>query len=310
MSETEAPIIDCRNLTKRYGANTAVEAFDWQIAPGTVTGLLGANGAGKTTTLQMLVDLVSPTRGEARIFGKLAAKLNSSDFARLGYVAESQELPDWMTIEYLLNYLKPMYPTWDDAFSQRLLDLFDLPRDRKISELSRGMRMKAAFVSSLAYRPELLILDELFGGLDPVVREDLIDALLELTTQERWTIVVSSHDLDDIERLLDHVAILNHGRLLLHVPIESIQARFRSISFRSHHTPSKLPEHWLGYDADQGRVQLVDTAFEEGETLEKLRAEFPDLEDVAIDPMTLKAAYIALMRARRDHSEPQRQLVS
>ena len=106
------------------------------------------------------------------------------------------------------------------------------------------------------------------------------------------------------------MAILNHGRLLLHVPIESIQARFRSISFRSQHTPSKLPEHWLGYDADQGRVQLVDTAFEEGETLEKLRAEFPDLEDVAVDPMTLKAAYVALMRARRDHSEPQRQLVS
>lgn len=310
MSETDAPIIDCRSLTKRYGKNTAVEALDWQIAPGTVTGLLGRNGAGKTTTLRMLVDMITPTRGEARVFGKLAAKLDSSDFARLGYVAESQELPDWMTIEYLLNYLKPMYPTWDDAFSQRLLDLFDLPGDRKISELSRGMRMKAAFVSSLAYRPELLILDEPFSGLDPVVREDLIDALLEITMQERWTIVLSSHDLDDIERLIDHVAILDHGRLLLQVPIETIQAGFRSISFRSKHTPTKLPEHWLGYEAEQGRVQLIETAFDERETLSILRAQFPDLEDVAIDPMTLKAAYVALMRARGGRSEPQSQLVS
>ena len=139
---------------------------------------------------------------------------------------------------------------------------------------------------------------------------DLIDALLELTTQECWTILLSSHDLDDIERLLDHVAILNRGRLLLHVPIESIQARFRSISFRSQHTPTRLPEHWLGYDADQGRVQLVETAFDESETMETLRTLFPDLDHVAVEPMTLKAAYVALMRARRDHSEPQSQLVS
>ncbi len=162
-----------------------MDSLNWQVGQGTVTALLGKNGAGKTTTLRMLANLIRPTRGEARVFDKPASSLNSADFAKLGYVAESQSLAEWMSLAYLLNYLKPMYPTWDDAFCDRLVDLFELPLDRCIRELSRGMRMKAAFVSSLAYRPELLLLDEPFSGLDTIVREDLIDALLDLTEQER-----------------------------------------------------------------------------------------------------------------------------
>jgi ABC-2 type transport system ATP-binding protein len=279
--------------------------LDWQIHQGTVTALLGKNGAGKTTTLSMLANLIRPTRGEALIFGTPVTKLVSSDFAKLGYVSESQQLPEWMSIAYLLDYLKPMYPTWDDAFCAKLVELFEMPLDRKIKHLSRGMRMKAAFVSSLAYRPELLLLDEPFSGLDTIVREDLIDALLDLTEQERWTIVISSHDIDDIERLVDHVAILNHGRLLLHEPIEAIQERFREISFLTIHDDEALIESgWLGYQQQGERVSFTETAFEEERSLALLREKYPDLRDLSVNRVPLKAAYVSLLRARSERATP------
>jgi ABC-2 type transport system ATP-binding protein len=289
MSENQPVVIDCRSLTKRYSAHMAVENLDWKVHQSTVTALLGKNGAGKTTTLGMIANLIRPTRGDAEIFGKPVTKLVSSDFTKLGFISESQALPEWMSIRYLLNYLKPMYPTWDDAFSTKLVDLFELPLDRKISQLSRGMRMKTAFVSSLAYRPELLLLDEPFSGLDTIVREDLIEALLDLTEQERWTIVISSHDIDDIERLIDHVAVINHGRLLLHEPIETIQDRFREISFLTNEKESSsLGETWLGYDRQGERITFVETAFDEGRTPMELRERFPDLRDLSINQMSLK----------------------
>ena len=310
MSENE-PLIDCRNLSKRYKGTTAVENLDWQVQQGTVTALLGKNGAGKTTTLSMLANLIRPTRGEAAVFGKPVTKLASSDFAKLGYVSESQNLPDWMSIAYLLDYLKPMYPTWDDAFCAKLVDLFELPLERKIRHLSRGMRMKTAFVSSLAYRPELLLLDEPFSGLDTIMREDLIDALLDLTEQERWTIVISSHDIDDIERLIDHVAILNHGRLLLHEPIEAIQERFREISFlTTQENNPLLEESCLGYHRLGERVSFTETEFDEERTLARLRAKYPDLRDLSVNKVPLKAAYVSLLRARKEQATPNPRLAS
>ena len=216
-----------------------------------------------------------------------------------------------MTLAYLLNYLKPMYPTWDDAFCDRLVDLFELPLDRRIRELSQGMRMKTAFVSSLAYRPELLLLDEPFSGLDTIVREDLIDALLDLTEQERWTIVISSHDIDDIERLIDHVAILNHGRLLLHEPIETIQKRFREISFLTSSTgDTALQGNWLGFNRQGERVTFVETDYDETTTPIHLRNTFADLRDLSVSPMSLKTAYVAMLRARRDQANPNQRVAS
>lgn len=309
MNPDSQPVIACDRLTKRYGAQTALDALEWQVPSGTMTALLGQNGAGKTTTLRLLVNLLKPTRGEARVFGRPSQKLRSSDYARLGYVAEGQELPEWMSIAYLLNYLKPMYPTWDEGFCYQLVDLFELPLERKISELSRGMRMKAAFVSSLAYRPELLLLDEPFSGLDTLVREDLIDALLELTAQERWTIVISSHDIDDIERLVDHAAILHHGRLLLHEPVETLQA-YREISFRSESALEALEPHWISYQREGERTQWVDTAFDEETTVAALKQACPDLRDLSVRALSLKEAYVALLRSRKESSEPQQRLAS
>ncbi len=132
-----------------------------------------------------------------------------------------------MTVEYLLAYLKPFYPTWDDARARQLVRQFDLPVDRQLRHLSRGMRMKIALASSLAYRPRLLIMDEPFSGLDPLVREDLIDGLLESAGET--TILISSHDLGEIESFASHIGYLDRGRLQFSEEMASLTARFREV---------------------------------------------------------------------------------
>jgi ABC-2 type transport system ATP-binding protein len=139
------------------------------------------------------------------------------------------ELPLWMTVKQFLDYCRPLYPNWDTAFEKQLLTQFDLPLTTKLKDLSRGMRMKAALLSSLAYRPKLVVLDEPFSGLDPLVRDEFIRGLLELTEQEGWTVFVSSHDIEEVQRLADRVAIINRGKLALDETSDSLQSRFRAI---------------------------------------------------------------------------------
>ncbi len=153
-----------------------------------------------------------------------------------------------MTVAELLAYCKPMYPTWDDAFCELLLRQLDLRPEQKIKSLSRGMKLKAALLSSLAYHPRLLILDEPFAGLDALIREELIRGMLELTSQDRWTVLMSSHEIDEVERLADWIGILNKGRLELCESVTSLQARFRQIDVRVSDNgdwPSSLPISWL-----------------------------------------------------------------
>src|SRR5206468_10748038 len=129
----------------------------------------------------------------------------------IGYVSENQRLPGWMTVSELLAYCRPFYPSWDESLCRQLIADFDLPLGAKIRRLSRGMRVKVALVSSLAYRPRLLVLDEPFSGLDPLVRDELIEGLVE--SAEQTTILISSHDLTEIESFASHVGYLDHGRL-------------------------------------------------------------------------------------------------
>ena len=222
-------IIETTRLTRRFGATEAVHELTLAVPAGSVFALLGPNGAGKTTTLKLLMNLIEPTTGSARVLGIDSRKLGERELAQIGYVSESQQLPLWMTVRQLLDYCRPFYPTWDRALEARLLAQFALPEKRKLAQLSRGMLMKAALLSSLAYRPRLLVLDEPFSGLDPVVRDEFIRGVLEVSALGEWTVLVSSHDIDEVERLADHVAMLDAGRLRLSERTEELQARFRRV---------------------------------------------------------------------------------
>ena len=292
-------IITTQNLTKKFGKLTAVDNFTLTVSEGSIFAFLGPNGAGKTTTIKMLLNLLEPTKGSAEVFGVKSGKLSPKELAQIGYVSENQEIYDWMTVKQLIAFCKPLYPTWDDAFCDRLTRLFDLPPDRRISNFSRGMKIKAAFLISLAYRPRLLVLDEPFTGLDPLVRDELIQSILELTTAEHWTVFISSHDIYEVEMLADTIGVLDRGRLKLVESLDSLQARFKKINITLNSPLNRLPElspAWLGLEHENRAVKFIDSAYQEKSLSESVYQLFPDCANIETTGMTLREIFIALAK--------------
>jgi ABC-2 type transport system ATP-binding protein len=219
--------ISTHNLSKTFRRTEAVHALDLAVPEGSIYALIGPNGAGKTTTIKLLMNILRASSGSAEVLGVDSRRLSPREFARIGYVSENQEMPEWMTVDYFLRYLRPFYPTWDDSLAEDLVRQFELPRDRKLRHLSRGMRMKAALASSLAYRPELIVLDEPFTGLDALVRDEFTRGLLERA--EGTTILISSHDLSEIESFSSHIAYIEEGRLRFAEEMATLADRFRQV---------------------------------------------------------------------------------
>jgi ABC-2 type transport system ATP-binding protein len=312
------PAISTSQLTCRYGRTEAVHDLTLAVDPGRVFALLGPNGAGKTTTIRTLMNILRPASGRASVLGVDSRRLGVDQFASIGYVSENQQLPSWMTVDQLLAYCRPLYPTWDDSLCDKLIADFDLPRLTRIRRLSRGMRVKAALVSSLAYRPRLLVLDEPFSGLDPVVRDDLVHGVLELAGQEQWTVLLSSHDLDEVERLVDDVGFLDAGRLVICEPFADLNSRFKRVEITTDfedaiesgsdepsapgalHRLKVIPavDSWVGVQRAGRVVRLVETRYIAGETERHAQAAF-SATWVEAFPMTLREIFVAIVRERR-----------
>lgn len=292
-------IIETQNLTRRFGRMEAVHGLDLTVPTGSVFALLGANGAGKTTTIKLLMNLLRPTAGGALVLGVDTRKLGEREFAQIGYVSENQELPLWMTVRQLLDYCRPFYPTWDAALEKQLLEQFALPEDRKLKHLSRGMLMKASLLSSLAYRPKLLVLDEPFSGLDPLVRDEFIRGVLEVSALGEWTVFVSSHDIDEVERLCDHVALLEGGRLRLSERAETLQGRFRRVEVTGAPAGASPQPGWLEWERSGTLTRFVETQYA-GETTEHLwRERFPGAT-LSATALTLREIFMVSARAEQN----------
>jgi ABC-2 type transport system ATP-binding protein len=296
--------IECENLSRSFGSVAAIQGLSLSVPTGSFFALLGPNGAGKTTLLKLLLNLLRPTGGSARVLGCESTRLKAWHFRSIGYVADGQELPDWMTVPQLLDYCRPLYPTWDVALAARLLSSFALPADRPLRKLSRGMRMKAALLSSLSFRPELMVLDEPFSGLDPLVRDDFIQGLLELPGDDRpRTIIVSSHDIDEVERLADDVGFLAGGRLLVREPADVLRGRFRRVEVvgggLAGQVPAKAPGDWLEARRPAENVlQFAHCAFKDGGTQAELAAMFPS-SSVSARTMSLREIFLVLARQQQ-----------
>lgn len=277
----------------------AVDHLDLEVPEGAIYALTGSNGAGKTTAIKTMMNIIEPSGGRAEILGCDSRRLGPANFEQIGYISENQTMPDWMTVDYLLNYLKPFYPAWDDARAEGLLRQFDLPRARKLRHLSRGMWMKAALVSSLSYRPRLLMLDEPFSGLDPVVREDLIEGIRE--SRDETTVLVSSHDLGDVENFASHAGYMDRGRLRVSEEMTSLIGRFREIeivlnAYGSQPPENRWPPGWVRREASAGSVRFVDTRFHKEETVAEIRQLFTGVKSVSAAPMSLRAIFLTLAR--------------
>lgn len=293
-------IITTQNLTKRFGSLTAVDNLSLTVPDGSIFAFLGPNGAGKTTTIKLLLNLIAPDNGASEIFGVQSKNLGPKEFDQIGYVSENQKLYEWMTVKQLTAFCKPLYPAWDDAFCNRLVKQFDLPLDRSINGFSRGMKIKTAFLVSLAYRPRLLVLDEPFTGLDPLVRDELIQGILELTEAERWTVFISSHDIHEVETLADMVGFLDRGKLKLSESLDSLQTRFRkatvTLSAPLAALPVNLPPAWLQVEHENRTVAFIDSAYEEKTRHDSIRRIFPDCANIETAGMTLREIFVALAK--------------
>jgi len=292
--------IRTENLCKRFHRTVALDGLDLEVPEGSIYALVGPNGAGKTTTIKVLLNLLRPSSGRSEVLGTDSRRLRPRDFTAIGYVSENQEMPDWMTVEYFLRYISAFYPAWDRALEAELVRQFQLPPDRKLKHLSRGMRMKAALASSLPYGPRLIVLDEPFTGLDALVRDELIESLL--ARAEGTTIFISSHDLAEIESFASHIGYLDQQRLQFSEELESLGARFREIVLtfdRAPATPKEWPSAWLQPESIGPVVRFVDSRFEENGTRERARALFPDYRDMAANGMSLRSIFVALAKAGR-----------
>jgi len=241
------------------------------------------------------MNILSSSNGKATVLGTDSCKLGPKDFEQIGYVSENQEMPEWMTVGQFLDYCKKMYPNWDDKFCADLIGQFDLSLKQKIKSLSRGMKMKASLISSLVYRPKILIFDEPFSGLDPLVRDEFISGVLDITENEKWTIFVSSHDIDEVERLADWVGIIDKGTLKIVEETEKLQSRFRKIEItlgESSDLKTELPVEWLLFKQQDRTIHFFDSNYEKNVSENKFREMFPNCSNIDVSEMSLKEIFI------------------
>lgn len=231
-SDRSDPVVEIKSLTRRFGAKTALDDVSITLPRGIVFGLVGANGAGKTTLIKHILGLLRAEAGSVRVFGCDPVADPAGVLGRIGYVSEEHDLPVWMRVWELMRYTQAFFPKWDAAYAEELRRRFELDPDARISNLSKGQRARADLLVALAHRPELLVLDEPSAGLDPIVRRDILEAIIRAIADEGRTVLFSSHLLNEVERVSDHVTMINQGKIVFSAPLDDIKATHRCLTLR------------------------------------------------------------------------------
>ncbi len=293
-------MIESQGLKKRFGSHTAVHNVSLRVPEGSAFALIGDNGAGKTTTLRMLVNILQPDYGEVRVLGIDSRRLTRKDFLQIGYVSENQKLPGRLTVAQYFDYLRALYENWDRDLQRSLCRDLNLPLERKIDKLSHGMRMKTVLASALAFRPKVLILDEPLSGLDPLMRDEIVAGLLRQA--DETTIVISSHEITEIESFTTHVAFMDRGELVFQDSTEALLARFRRVDVAlsgGAKALKDLPPTWLEVETTGRSLRFVDSAFVDHDaTHRSLSTQLGPIR-FETEPLSLREISKALMRARK-----------
>jgi ABC-2 type transport system ATP-binding protein len=234
-------VIDIREVTRRFGAKAALDRVSLVVPRGSVFGLVGANGAGKTTLIRHVLGLLRAQTGKVRVFGRDPVADPPGVLSRIGYLSEENDLPGWMRVGELMRYSRAFYPRWDDAYAEELRQTFELPAAARVGGLSKGQRARAGLLIALAYRPELLVLDEPSSGLDPLVRRDILEAIIRTIAEEGRTVLFSSHLLDEVERVSDHVALIDNGHMVFSAGLDAVKETHRWLTLRFAEARSQPP---------------------------------------------------------------------
>src|SRR5438128_4844877 len=304
-------MIQASNLWKRFGRHDALQGLSFTAPEGSAYALIGANGAGKTTTIKILMNILEPTRGSATILGVDSRRISPRELSQIGYVSENQDMPEGLTVGEYLDYLRPFYPKWDRDLEATIRRELRLPAERRLGDLSHGMRMKMSLACALPFRPTLLVLDEPFSGLDPLVRDEFMEGLLQQAGE--MTILISTHELGEIDGVATHVAFLDEGKLLFKETMSDLVARFREVHVtlerngtqnRDELVAAPFPKCWLRVSSVGNVLTFVDTEFSERDVGERLRALVGNVKTVDAQPMALRSIFTTLARAAREGALP------
>lgn len=286
--------IQTTGLTKRYGKYTAVDDLNIRVPAGSVFAFLGRNGAGKTTTIRMLLDLLDRTSGEAKILGMDSVGDSLEIKRRVGYVAEGQKMYDWMKVDEIIWFCKGFYPRWDDRYAEELKAKLELPGSKKIGDMSRGTQAKLALLLALAYRPELLILDEPTAGLDVVVRRDFLEGVIDLVQEEGRTVFFSSHIVHEVERVADWVGIIDRGRMVWCSPLEELKAKVKRLAMAFDTIPAALTSNKQFLTLETSGKQAVAITRDYGDELAaEIKAMNP--KSLEVEELTLEDIFVAMV---------------
>lgn len=287
-------VIEIESLRKLFGDHAALDGLNLKVPDGSVFGFLGRNGAGKTTTIKHLLGLLKVDSGSARIFGCPTndSRAVAATRGRIGFVTEDKGLYPYMTVEGIVRFTRSFFPGWRHDLEQRYLDLFDLPRQKSIAKLSKGMRSKLMLLLAISHGAELLILDEPMDGLDPAAVEQLLRELVAIAAEQGTTIFFSSHQLADVEQIADHVAIIDGGRALVCGELDDLKSHYQRLSVVCSAEPP----------SDIGRLDGVESVRRNGRMLsilvsrnaEAVCAQLRQLPNVVVEgfPVTLKEVFL------------------
>ena len=224
-------IIETEQLCKAYKGVPALRGLDLAVPKGSIYGFLGRNGAGKTTTIKTLLGLLHADSGSARMFGMpvMDADRSVSIRRRIGFVAEDKELYPYMTVGQMIQFTRPFFPRWNRELERRYLEMFELPLKKKVPDLSKGMRSKLMLLLAISRGAELLILDEPTDGLDPAAIEDVLKELVAVTASLGMTIFFSSHQLAEVEKIADHIGVIDRGKLVVSGALDDMKASYQRL---------------------------------------------------------------------------------
>ena len=291
--------IEISHVGRRFAKTVALDDVSLNVPQGIVMGLIGENGAGKTTLIKHVLGLLKAKAGSVRVFGLDPVRDPVGVLGRIGYLSEMRDLPEWMRIGELMRYSRPFYPDWDRAYADQLRETFELDSNQKIKTLSKGQRARTALLVALAHRPDLLLLDEPSTGLDPIVRRDIISAIIRTIAEEGRTVLLSSHLVDEVERVADSAAIIHHGQMVLTDSVDNIKEPHHRLTLRFDEPQAGAPQLPGALSCVGGPLEWtflcdgqIDQLKEAAKTLDAhiVEQSTPTLEDIFIARVKSKAS--------------------
>ena len=292
-------IIEATGLCKSFKGHPALSGLDLRVPAGSIFGFLGRNGAGKTTTIKLLMGLLKSDSGAARVFGLPPGDAGKGIEIRrrIGFVTEDKELYPYMTVEQIIRFTRPFFPKWRDDLGRRYLKLFDLPPNRKIPDLSKGMRSKLMLLLAISRGAELLILDEPTDGLDPAATEEVLKELVALSASEGTTIFFSSHQLAEVDQIADHVCIIDRGRAIVAGSLDDLKVQYQRLQIVFAEEP-RTPVRWVD-GAEHIRQEGRSVSILASRNIDAILDQARSLPGASVErfPVTLKEIFLEHVRS-------------